>query len=137
MDRRDTRFFEIGGQADVEVEPEWRRQLVAEEASQASMRGVDTSQQLALEPTQADCVIAVAGAGLPGRLLPGEDLGQTVEVREDLGVESLVDPGQPRLVCAQLAHRHVLLASLGELRPVPCDRGVPIEQLPRMGERQR
>ena len=108
------------------IEPERRRELFAEERAEAA--AVDPADDLANEPAEGDRVVAVDFAGLPERLLGGQQGGHLVPVVPVLLDDRLPDRGQPGRVVEQVAHRHVLLAACGELGPVLGDGRVDIEQ---------
>ena len=82
----------------MDVEIQGFREFVPEIAPEAAMLRIDPAQQLTLVPAEADRVIAVSGARLPGRRLLRQERGQAIEIREDLDIERFVDRGQARLV---------------------------------------
>ena len=137
LDPRQALAREVLRRAEVDLETERGGDLLREEAAERPVLRIDPPHQLALVPAEADAVVAVARPRLPERRLAGDGVGQAVEVGEQIGVERLVDHGQARLVAEQLAHRDLVLARLGELRPVGRHALVVVEPAARMGERQR
>ena len=123
------------GQADVEVEAERRGDLFGEVAAEAAMRGIDPAHEFALVEAEADRVVGLPLAGLPGRALPRHDSREAIEVGDDVAVDRLVEGEQAGLVGEQLADGDALLAGLSELGPVRADALVVVEPAAGVGER--
>ena len=98
------------------------------------MLRVDPPDDLALVEAEADGVVGLPLARLPGGSLAGHDRGQAVEVGDDRAVDRLVEAEQACLVAEQLADGGPLLAGLGELGPVRRDPLVVVEPAARVGE---
>jgi hypothetical protein len=96
--------------------------------------GVHPSDELTLVEAQADGVVGLPLAGLPGRALAGHDGCQAVEVRDHGPVDRFIEGEETRLMAEQLADRDRLLAGLCELRPVGGDTLLVVEPAPRVRE---
>ena len=137
VDAGDALRRDVVGEADEEVEPERRGDLVCEVAPERPALRVDAPDQLALVPAERDPVVAVARARLPRRLLRRDRRADAVEVEQVVEVEALVDRAQSRLVREQLAHGDALLAGRAELRPVLRHGRVVVEQAAAVGDGDR
>ena len=125
----------VVGQADVELEPERLCDLVLEVRAEAPPGGVDAPDQLPLVPADREHVVAVPVARCPGGRLGGERGGETAAVADRRRIETGGDRRQARLMRKQLPNRDVLLAVLGELRPVAGDRCLVVDQAARPCQR--
>jgi len=101
------------------------------------MLRVDAAQQLALVVAQGDRMISLARARLPCRLLARQHDRKTVEVGHEIPVPLLIEGKQARLVRKQLADSDVLLAVLGEFRPVAADALLVVEPAAGVGQCER
>src|SRR5678815_864470 len=68
-DGRQARVRDLLRDLDIEVQPEWRCNLILEELSQAAMPWIDTAQQFALVETKGEGVIGLPRSRLPRGLL--------------------------------------------------------------------
>ena len=121
----------------MDLEAERRRDVLGEDPAKGAPGRVESPDQLALVPAEADPVVAMTGTRLPQRALSSDHRGEAVEVLQQSHVERLVDDGQARLVTEQLAHGHAVLARLREFRPVGGDALVVVEAAARVRQRQR
>jgi len=82
-------------------------------------------------------VIALLGAGFPRRPVTGHDRRQLVRVRDNAPVDWFVKGKQTGLVRKELPYGDVLLAVLGEFRPVAADALLVVEPAAGVGDGQR
>ena len=83
MDCRQPGIGDHLGEADAEVESERGSDFLLEELPQAAVSRVDPAQELAFIKPQADGVVGLPRARLPGRFLLRQDNRQPVEVGDD------------------------------------------------------
>ena len=67
LDPREALVAHAHRDAEVDLEPERRRDLLSEHPAETSPTRIDAADQLALVPAQADSVVAVTGARPPQR----------------------------------------------------------------------
>jgi hypothetical protein len=132
---------DLVGQPDVQVQTEWRGDLLGEVSADGPLLWVGASDQLGLIPAQRDRVVPVPVTWRPCRLLRADCGGDRVGVGQRRHRHRRVDRAQPGLVGEQRAYGDVVLPVDGELRPVRSHRHVVLEQPPRMsvsdGERRQ
>ena len=99
------------------------------------MPWIDTAQELAFVETEREGVIGLTRPRLPCRFLAGEHDGETIEVRDDVPIDGLIEGEQAGLVREELTDGDSLFAMLRELGPVPGDSFFVVE--PAAGVRDR
>src|SRR5262249_27757830 len=104
-------------EADVEVEPPARGDLLAPERPERA--AVGAADELAAKVPVEERVLAVHGARLPPRSLGREQPARPLPVEEHLGGLRVAEGDQPGLVAQRLPNRDLLLPGLRELRPPP------------------
>ena len=119
-------------EADVHVEPERCGDLVLKDLSEAAPLRIHPAQDLAFVETQRDGVIRLARPRRPCRRLPGQHLGQPVQIRDETAVHRHIEREERRVMREQLTDGDRRLAVLGELRPVRAHGRLVVEPAPRM-----
>ena len=99
------------------------------------MLRIDTAKELAFEESEADGVVGLPASRLPGGFLSSQYDRQPIQVRHHALVDRLTEREQAGLMSQQLPDRHVVLALLGELRPVRAHPLFVIEPAARVGHR--
>ena len=122
-----------GAEADVEVEPPGRGQLLGEEA--AERPAVDAPDDLADEMAVEAGDLAVPRPGHQERRLRRQQLDDALPVEQRLGRLRFLEDEQPGLVGEQVADERRLLARARVLGPDARDGGVEVELAP-IGEQQ-
>src|SRR5262245_15453808 len=116
--RRESRVRNVLRQAEIDVEPQPRRDLIVKELTETAPKRIDSSQELAFIEAKGDRVIGLPGTRFPGRLLSREHDSESIEVADQAARHRLVEDVQSSLVCQQLPDGDSVLAVLRELRPV-------------------
>src|SRR5260370_22354449 len=84
--RRDTLGGHRWRDTNIELQPERRGEFILEKLAQRAMSGIGAPDEFALIPTQAEGMVAMARSRFPQRPLAGQDRGQGILIRQDLGV---------------------------------------------------
>jgi hypothetical protein len=115
-----------GRKADVDVGAQWSGYVLAQQGADRAARY--PAQDLAEGESERIDVITMRGAGLPPRNLLGDGAGHHGPVQHRAGRQPAPDGRDPGLVAEELPHGHRLLATGPELRPVPGDGRIGVEQ---------
>src|SRR5258708_32950764 len=116
--RRDTLGGHRWRNTNIELQPERRGEFILKKLAQRAISGIGAPDEFALIPTQAEGMVAMARSRFPQRPLAGQDRGQGILIRQDLGGQWLLNHCEASLVPKQLANSDALFALLGQLWPV-------------------
>src|SRR5688572_16617556 len=107
-----------------------------EKPTETAVLRIYPAEKLTFVIPERDRMITLPRPRLPRRFLPGQYLGETVEVRDRAFIHRLVESEQPGLVGEQLPYGDFLLSVLSELLPV-CGNGlIVIEPTAGMSDRK-
>ena len=87
------------------------------------MARIHAAHQFAFIEPQGEGMVGLARAGLPCRLLTGQDHREAIEVGHDAAIDGFVEREESRLMRQELADGDLLFSLLRELGPV---RGHPL-----------
>ena len=101
------------------------------------MARIHAAHQFAFIEPQGEGVIGLARAGLPCRLLTGQDHRETIEVGDDAAIDRFVEREESGLMRQELADGDLLFSVLRELGPVGGHPLLVVEPAAGVRERQR